>query len=57
VLPDRASLRAHSLVDQTVLNRMRVHVVAVLAKCNYNDHIKEDEVGRVCSTHGEDECI
>jgi hypothetical protein len=24
-----------------------------MVKCNYNDQVKEDEMGRKCSTHGE----
>jgi hypothetical protein len=25
----------------------------LFAKCNYNDKVKEDEMGRTCSTNGE----
>jgi hypothetical protein len=24
-----------------------------ITKCNYNDHVKEDKMGRVCRTHRE----
>jgi hypothetical protein len=30
---------------------MRNFITYTLTKCNYNDQIKEDEMGRTCSTH------
>jgi hypothetical protein len=28
-------------------------ITCTLARYNYSDHVKEDEMGRACSTHGE----
>jgi hypothetical protein len=37
---------------------MRSFMTCILRKYNYNDQIKEDEMGRACTTHGgEQECI
>jgi hypothetical protein len=37
---------------------MRNFITVLLAKYNYNDQVKEDEMGVACSTkRGEEECI
>jgi hypothetical protein len=32
---------------------MRILILVLFAKCNQNDTVKEDEISRACSTHGE----
>jgi hypothetical protein len=36
---------------------MRSFITCLLPKHNWNDRVKEDTMGRACSTNGDEECI